>query len=182
MGCSKLTLPWGTETVIERVVRTLLTAGCAPVVVVTGGWRAEVEAALRDWPVRCVYNAAHADGAMLRSLQHGLAALDAEPQVAATLVALGDQPLIPASVPRALTAAWRRAPQALWHPVHRGRRGHPWLLPRTYWPALLAQPPTRPLRAALQRLSAPQRRLPVPTPAIHWDLDTPADYAAQRPS
>ena len=181
MGCSKLTLPWGDETVIARVVGTLLRAGCAPVVVVTGGWRDEVEAALAHLPVRCVPNPAYHDGAMLRSLQCGLAALAEEPHLGATLVALGDQPAVPEAVPRALRRAWATAPEALWHPTCAGRRGHPWVLPRDYWAALRFQPPTRPLRDALRDLNAPRRTLPVDTPAILQDLDTPEDYARLRP-
>ncbi len=176
----KLVFRWGRTTVIGRVVTTLLEAGCAPVVVVTGGWRAQVEAALAHLPVRCVHNPHHRDGSMTRSLQCGLALLQAEPGPQAALVALGDQPAIPPQVPRALLQAWPTAPQAVWQPEHRGRAGHPWLLPRRWWPALLAWPAERPLRAFLRTL--PRRRLPVDTSAIHRDLDTIDDYLAQRPA
>jgi len=182
MGRSKLTLPWGSRTIIEHVVRTLLAAGCAPVVVVTGGWRAAVEDAVAHLPVRCVFNPAHADGSMTRSLQVGLRALEPQAALRAALVALGDQPGIPVVVVRRLLRAWAQEPDAVWHPEHGGRRGHPWVLPRRAWPALLAWPPDAPVRDFLRGLDLPQRRLPVATPAIHRDVDTPADYAAQRPT
>ena len=56
MGRPKLVLPWGDTTVIGRVVQALLEAGLNEIVVVTGGARRQVEAALAGLPVRPVFN------------------------------------------------------------------------------------------------------------------------------
>ncbi len=175
MGRCKLTLPWGDGTVIERVVHTLYRAGARPVLVVTAPpWHALVLRALQDTPARVtVYHPQHPE-AMLLTLQWGLRHLPEETRAA--LVALGDQPHIPPDIPQRLIQAFQETGAPLLAPVYRGRKGHPWLLARSLWPDLLRLHPRHTLRDFLHAHAHLLRRVPVNTPTILWDMDTPADY------
>lgn len=173
MGRPKMTLPWGKTTVIGRVVLNLMEAGLQEIVVVTGGDRQAVEAALRDLPVCLVFNPDHAAGEMLSSVQVGLRALSA--QARAALIVLGDQPMVPPQVIRAV-AAHDLLQARLVIPSYQRRRGHPWLLRRDLWPEVLALQPPQTLRDFLDAHAAEIYYLNVGTEAVIQDLDTPADY------
>ena len=197
MGQPKMILPWGQTTVIGQVVSTLLQAGVGEIVVVTGGAAQEMQAALQGQPVHLAANPAYAQGEMLSSVQVGLAALPAD--CPAALIVLGDQPQIEASVVEAILAEYHAHGSQLIVPSYQMRRGHPWLVGRALWPALLAlQSPER-LEPSLPARDGPAGGqagtlrdflnahteqicyLPVQTASVLQDLDTPQDYAQFKP-
>ncbi|RMF45048.1 MAG: nucleotidyltransferase family protein [Anaerolineae bacterium] len=180
MQASKLSLPWGDTTVIGQVVRVLRAGGVDEIVVVTGGWRDEVEAALRGLPVRTVFNPQYADGEMLHSLQAGLRALS--PGVQACLVALGDQPQIRAATVQRVLAAFGETASPLVVPSFHMRRGHPWLVARSLWGELLALQPPHTLRDFLNAHGSEIHYVDAPDESILLDLDTPDAYQRYRPS
>jgi len=119
MGQAKAALPVGTtgETVVARVVRTLLTAGLPSVTVVAGAHIDAVRAAMPAYEprARVVEHLGWAQG-QLSSLLAGLAAVD-DPQLEAVLVTLVDVPLVrPASV-ASLVQAWRETRAPIVRPV-----------------------------------------------------------------
>jgi len=183
MGTPKMSLPWGETTVIGKVVSTLLGSQVDQVVVVTGGGRAEVEAALRrlppGLPVRSVHNPHYAAGEMLSSLQVGIAALGES--VVATLIALGDQPQMEEQVVTAIISAYRQNGAGLVVPSYQMRRGHPMLVARPLWIELLSLRPPQTLRELLLAHSDQIQYVNVDTPTILQDLDTPGDYQHYRP-
>ncbi len=179
MGRPKLVLPWGTTTVIGRVVSVLLEAGASPVVVVTGGAHVLVEQALEGLPAWTAFNPRHMEDQMILSLQIGLAKLPET--VEAALVALGDQPQIETAVVQAVMAEYHSSQGAIIVPSYQMRRGHPWLLDHRLWPGLLALVPPATLRDFLQTQASLIQYLPVETASILKDLDTPEDYASQSP-
>ncbi|MEI2692845.1 MAG: nucleotidyltransferase family protein [Anaerolineae bacterium] len=171
-------LPWGASTVIGTVAATLLAAGIAEVIVVTGHRREAIEAALADHAhaVRCVYNPAYRSGEMLASVQVGLAA--ATPESAGALLALADQPQMQLSVVQQVLRAFAaNSGQALVVPSYAMRRGHPLLLPRWLWAEVLALPAGDTLRSAIQRHAAAIHYVETDTPTVLADLDTPEQYA-----
>ncbi len=177
MGRPKLLLPWHGQTVIGQVAATVAAAGLGEIVVVTGAQAAEVAQALAGVPVRCVHNPAFGNGEMIDSIRAGLAALDTTGSPAA-LLCLGDQPQMQLETVTAVLAAgeaggWARVVL----PSYQTRGGHPILLPRGIWPAVLAA--TGDLRAVLrdQRAAGRIDYVDVDTPTIFADLDTPEDYA-----
>lgn len=179
MGRPKLILPWGDTTVIGRVVDILFQAGVAPVVVVTGGSTAQVEAVLKEQPVRLVFNPRHHEDQMALSLQIGLEAIAKE--VEAVLVVLGDQPQIQLPVVRSVIDAANQSSAALVVPSFQMRRGHPWLAKRVLFSALLDIRPPTTLREFLFEHANEIEYLPVDTPSILQDLDTPEDYQRLAP-
>jgi molybdenum cofactor cytidylyltransferase len=191
MGRFKLTLPWGETTVLGQVLATLAAAGVGEAIVVTGHRAAEVEAAARAairglkplLRATTVHNPAYETG-MLSSIQAGLRAAEdeaaaglraAKDEAAAALLCLGDQPQLEADTVRAV---WAAGSQANWQrviiPSYKMRAGHPILLPRALWPAVLAARDS--LRSVLAAHRAAVDYLVVDTPSVLADLDTPEDY------
>lgn len=184
MGSPKMLLPWGATTVIGQVVTVLLQAGVEEMRVVTGGAREQVEAALHALPaaasgIQAIFNPRFAEDHMLLSLQTGLANLPIG--VRAALVALGDQPQVQVGVVRALIQAYRERRAALVVPSYQMQRGHPWLIDRRLWAQILALQPPHTLRDILNQNAAHIHYLPVETDTVLRDLDTPQEYASQRP-
>jgi len=179
MGIPKMTLPWGSTTIIGQVVSTLSGAGVEEIWVVTGGARGEVEAALRGLPIGMVYNPEHASGEMLTSLQVGLRALSARADAA--LVALGDQPQIEERNIRAVMEKYVYSRPVLAAPSYQMKRGHPWLVDRSLWPEILALHSPETLRDFLNRDPGRIAYVNVESPTVLQDLDTPEEYREQKP-
>ena len=179
MGLSKLTLPW-TEgrTIIEAVVAALRGGGLRRILVVVGGDRQEVEAAVARSQVELVENPSFAEGEMLSSIQAGLRALGDLP--AAALITPGDLPAMRPATVQAVVKAWETARDAICAPAYGGRRGHPVLLPRRVWPEVLALPSGQSLRDYLRLRIDDIQVVEVDDPGIHADVDTPQDYRATR--
>lgn len=179
MGSSKLTLPWKDgRTVVEAAVAALRAGGVERVLVVVGGDRQAVERALAAYEVEFVENPDYAQGQMLASIQVGLRAMGEAPHAA--MLTPGDLPAIQPATVRAVAAAWTSSNDSLCVPVHDGRRGHPVLVPRRYWPDLLSLGPGDSLRTFLRLHADEIRRVEVPDAGIHVDIDTPEDYRAAR--
>jgi molybdenum cofactor cytidylyltransferase len=179
MGEPKMLLHWGKVRVIEHVISTFLRAGIKDIVVVTGGARHEVERAVEEYPVRTRYNAEHATGEMLSSLQNGLRALS--PQAEAALVGLGDQPQVEERIIRLICEAYRESESRLVVPSFHKRRGHPWLVKRPLWGELLGMEPPQSPRDFLGRYSSEIQYVNVDTASILADLDTPEEYRNSHP-
>ncbi len=184
MGRFKLTLPWEATTVIGQVLATLNTAGVTEIEVVTGHRQAEVAAAAQaaGIPAHFVHNPDYASGEMLNSIQAGLAALDKSGAGhPAALLCLGDQPQMQVATVKAVLAAGAASGwQHVIIPSYNMRAGHPILLPRRLWPAVLAAGDN--LRRVLADHRTMVEYLTLHTPSILADLDTPEDYERARSS
>jgi molybdenum cofactor cytidylyltransferase len=178
MGRPKMVLPWGASTVIGQVVNTLLLAGVKEVVVVTGAARVEVEDVVKQVnraEVRTAFNPRYAEDNMLISLQVGMASLGED--VDAMLVVLGDQPQIEIDVVRSLMKVYQAENARLIVPSFDMRRGHPWVVDRSLWPALQSIPDGATMRDFLHAHPQQITYLPVNSSSILRDLDTPEEYA-----
>ncbi len=181
MGRPKLLLPWGATTVIGQVILTLLQADLTQIVVVTGANRVDIDADMAKQQcskVRTVFNPRYTEDNMIWSLQVGITELGEE--VKAVMVALGDQPQIEADVIRSMLDAYRQNGHILIVPSYQMHRGHPWLIDRSLWPALLTSSQGVTMRDFLHAYSKHITYLPVSTPSVLGDLDTPEDYARER--
>ena len=182
MGQPKLLLPWGGTTVLGQVVSTFAAAGVEDIIVVTGGGRGQIERLVADlapdYPLRAVYNPLYVRGQMLSSIRAGLAALDS--QTHAALIGLGDQPLVREDTLRRICAAFVRTGSPLVIPSFQNRRGHPWLAARPLWAKIMALPASTTPRQFLNTYDG-QVEYVTTDESILRDLDTPEDYARQRP-
>ncbi len=177
MGRNKMFLPYGTSTVLETIATEV--AACpsvADVVVVTGHERDRIAALLAAYPVRCVFNPAHARAEMLVSLQVGLRALAAEVQAA--LIVPGDYPRLRRDIIQRVIDAYQ--PGALVIPSYQMQRGHPTLIDRTWWGELLALPETATLRDFIRAHEDRIRYVVMETDSVLKDMDTPEEYQSLR--
>lgn len=180
MGQSKMLLPWTEKkTIIEHIVDKLVRARIDHIVVVTGHLRHEVKQLVKPFGVKVVHNRAYKRGEMLSSLKAGLRAMP--DHVAASMVVLGDQPRIqPKVIYRVLSTYSRSDSHRIIAPSYQMRRGHPILIPRRYWPEILA---LRGDRAPRDVINAHQDQITyvvVDTDSVLRDVDTPQDYATER--
>lgn len=114
------------ERLVDRAVRTLRDAGCAPVVVVEGA----VEVAPVDAEV--VTNDSWQQG-MGTSLRAALTHLRTRSQVGAAVLLLVDTPWVGAEPVRRVLDAWDADRSTAVQAVYGGVPGHPVLLDRTAW-------------------------------------------------
>jgi nicotine blue oxidoreductase len=103
-GGPKALASLGGEPLLARAARTLLAAGCRPVVVVLGAAASEVRRTVDLSGVEVTVNDGWEQG-ISTSLRAGLEALRG--RAPAAVVALADQPLVTPEVVRRLVAAWR---------------------------------------------------------------------------
>jgi molybdenum cofactor cytidylyltransferase len=98
------------------------------------------------------------------------------------LVALVDQPHIPGEVFNEVAAVSRKLPDKVVIPAFQERRGHPMVIPRELFSAILAAPPASTSREFLAAHLSAQILVPVTDAGIHFDIDTPEDLllAQQR--
>ena len=184
MGKAKAALPLGQtgETVVARVIRTLLNGGAPDVAVVAG---AHIDAVKRAMPAfvetvgnpyvpraRVIEHAGWQQG-QLSSLLAGLDAID-DPLLEAALVTLVDVPLVQPSTVATVIAEWRRTRAAIVRPVIGVRHGHPVIFDRCVFADLRAAD----LRAGAKSVFAKHRVLDVEVndPGAFEDIDTPGDY------
>ncbi len=172
MGRPKLLLGYRDQPIVRWAVAALL-PHVDEVVAVTGPGDPGVAEALAGLPVRIAVNPRPHDG-QGSSIAAGVAAL--RPDTRAALVALGDQPRLPAGVVPALLEAWRRSGKPIVAPVYRGVQGPPVLFAAEVFPELArlrGDQGAKPVVGARpERVERVPFDLPVPP-----DVDTPEDYA-----
>jgi molybdenum cofactor cytidylyltransferase len=181
MGQPKMLLPWGSRTVLGQVLYVLEAAGVRQRWVIGGAAYERIVEIAHQAGAECLYNAQYAEGEMLLSIQLGLRALEGEPHIQAALICLGDQPQIEAQVVRRLLQEWEALRAPLLVPSYQGRRGHPWLIARPLWAALLELQPPQTARHFLRAHAAQIQEVAVETDSILQDIDTPQEYERFRP-
>lgn len=183
-GANKLLLPFAGGTVISRVVSIVTLSPTRPVAVVTGHQADQTQAALQPLHdgVTFVHNADYRAGEMLSSIKAGLYYLLSLPgaELQASLIVLGDQPLIRLDVLQRLCEAFERNCGDLIAPRMGadGPRGHPVLIGRRWWDAILALPADGNVRDLLRANQRSMTHLVVNSDSILGDVDTPDAYRA----
>ena len=172
MGRQKLLLQLQGKPVVRLSVEHIV-SHVEDVVVVTGPEDTAIRQALEDLPVRFAVNPRPQDG-QGTSIAAGVAAL--KPWTTAALIALGDQPRMPAAVVPALLDAFRRSGQAIVAPVYQGVHGTPVLFSSEVFGELRALTGDAGARAVVkvnpERVEAVAFDIAMPP-----DVDTPEDYA-----
>ncbi len=178
MGQPKLILPWGKSTVLQTVISTFREAGLDDILVVSGGARRQVEALVTK-PVEIVHNPDYARGEMLSSIQAGLSAKKQAAEAA--LIALGDQPQIQKATVVQIVQEYQKTRASIIVPSYHMHRGHPWLVAQELWQEILTMKAPETLREFLIRHENDIRYIPLDTPSLIQDLDTPDDYLKYKP-
>jgi len=180
MGQAKAALPMGTtgETVVARVVRTLLAAGLPSVTVVAGAHIDAVRAAMPANEPRAgvVEHLGWAQG-QLSSLLAGLAAVD-DPQLEAILVTLVDVPLVRPDSVAAIVRAWRESRAPIVRPVDGERHGHPVVFDREVFEDLRRADLSVGAKAVFAIHASRRLDVPITDSGAFADMDTPGEYRA----
>jgi molybdenum cofactor cytidylyltransferase len=186
MGQAKGALPIGStgETVVSRVIRTLLDGGVPRVAVVAG---AHIDAIRHAMPgfaeaaggpgthrVQLVEHPGWEQG-QLSSLLAGLRAVD-DPQLEAAMVTLVDVPMVSAQTVAAVMAAWRRTRAPIVRPTTGARHGHPVIFDRSVFADLRSADPSVGAKAVFATHKAHVLNVEVEDPGAFEDIDTPGDY------
>jgi CTP:molybdopterin cytidylyltransferase MocA len=174
MGSFKPLLPFGPSTVIESCIDNLRLGGVEQIVVVVSHRADEIVRQLKVANVSCVLNR-DTDSEMSASIACGIGQLD--PSVQAVLVALSDQPAIPAAVVRSLVTQWRQGAKVV-KPEYEGHGGHPVLIDLGFRNELLNLDPQGGLKAFFDNHKSEVCRLAVDSPFIARDMDTWDDYVS----
>lgn len=176
MGKPKLLLPFGEKTIIENILDNIQRSRVDKILVVLGSHREEILSKIRARPVGTVVNYRYSEG-MLSSIQTGFEALPKD--TAATLIYLGDQPLIPPSVANDLIEAYKQTQKGIVLPVYKTRRGHPILIDMKHRKEILNLSPEIGLRELMHNHPEEVQEVEVDTSHILKDIDNPEDYARE---
>ncbi|MEX2146835.1 MAG: nucleotidyltransferase family protein [Candidatus Rokuibacteriota bacterium] len=172
MGRQKLLLVLHGKAVVRWSVEAVL-PHVGDVVVVTGQDDAGVREALAGLSVRFAVNPRPQEG-QGSSIATGVRAL--KPWTAAALVALGDQPRLPASVIPALLEARARSGKAIVTPVYAGTPGTPVLFAADVFPELAVLTGDAGARGVVAARADRVEAVAVES-AMPLDVDTPEDFA-----
>jgi molybdenum cofactor cytidylyltransferase len=172
MGRPKLLLELKGRPVIRHAVERVIAAGLHPVLVVTGAEHDALARALAGLEVQLAVNPTPESG-QGSSVGVGVSALPAGTD--AVLIALGDQPGVPAEVIPALIEALKQPGKAIAAPRYADGLGNPVLFGSSVFQELLALGGDRGARSVIER--DPSRLAVVEVASLMpRDIDTPEDY------
>ncbi len=166
--------PWQGRPLVRHMAATALASRADRVVVVTGAYRAEVEAALAGAAVELAHNPDFAQG-QSTSVRRGL---EAAPGSAAAILFLPvDMPFLETATLDLLIEAWHHRRPAAVAPLYAGQRGAPVLFDRRLFPELAELQGDQGGRAVLARHPGELREVEIGDERQGRDLDTPEDLA-----
>ena len=176
---NKLLIEFDGVPMIRRAVQTCVDLCDGPVTVVTGYQAKAIEHALNGLAVNFAFNP-HYEAGQKTSVAAGLVAT---PDARATLIVLGDQPLLTAGhLSWLLTQHHQNDGPCITVPVQGDTHGNPLIIPHALKPRLLAdrnnpgcQRFTRENPQLVQRVAATD-------PAFYSDIDTPEDLKTLQDS
>lgn len=171
MGRFKPLLPIGNTTFVKRIIHTMRKAGVDEIVVVGGAHFSELSDHLLSENVRLLCNEAYESTQMFASFQIALGATEHADAILFTPV---DIVLPDVEVYRGLLAS--DVSFDCVRPSYEGKSGHPVLIRKRLFPALLSYSGDGGLKAALQGAGAVNAWANVQEPGILMDADTPEDY------
>ena len=177
MGSPKPLLRVGEETFLERAVRCLREGGCRSVAAVVSASDVAVLAHAREIGAEVIENALPFSE-QIDSVRLALARLPDD--TAAAIVLPVDFPLVRAATVRAVADAFRRGDGALVVPTHGDVAGHPVLIARGEFGAVMGEVLPEGLRSLLDARAGLLVEVPVEDEAIHTDIDTPEQYDLLR--
>ncbi len=173
MKRQKMLLPFGDETVIERVIKNIEAVLELKILVVLGSHYKEISEKISNLQVDICINENYKEG-MLSSVICGFNAL---PQnIGAALIFLGDQPQIPQEVTRKVISAWEKSKNGIVIPTFNGRRGHPVLIETRYRNDITNLDRNEGLRQLMKLFEKDIYEIECGRNEILRDIDTPDDY------
>lgn len=170
-GKPKQLLDYHGQPFIRKVAQTALTAGLSPVVVITGAYAEQVEAALAGLPAMIMRNDLWRDG-QSTSIHAGVRALS--PHTGAAAFLLADQPQVTPHVIQALVERHATQRTPIVAPLAADRRANPVLFDRDTFADLLEIRGDVGGRAIFAKHKVDY--VPWHDESLLFDVDTEADY------
>lgn len=176
MGVAKAVLDAGGMPFAARMVRTLGSAGCAPVLVVLReAAGAAARAATEEGGVVVVNRGGR--GGQIGSLRAGLARLrELREPPSAVVFSPVDNPVVAETTVRALVKAWRRSGAAVVVPRRGAKRGHPVLADMRIAGEFFEEGLAEGARGVIRRNPGRVIEVGVDDDAVLDDIDTPDEY------
>ena len=178
MGRPKALLPLdGGDTFLTRIVRTLLAAGAADVVVVLGHGAQEIAATMSQsgLAARLAINVEYRTG-QFSSVLEGLNIVD-RPGVTGMLLTPVDAPLVSSDTVRAVMERHLATRAPIVRPVRGEEHGHPVLIDRSLFAALRAADPSTGAKPVVRGHVTSAGDVVVDDDGAFLDVDTPEEYA-----
>jgi len=184
-GKPKQLLDFHGEPFVRRVAKTALAAGLSPVVVVSGAYAQEVEAAVRDLPVVIARNAQWREG-QAASVRAGLGSLPGslasstgehgkwERENGGAIFLLVDQPQVTVHVLEALKGRHAEGLFPIIAPLAADRRANPVLFDRVTFPELMKLQGDVGGRTVMRQF--PVEYMPWHDESLLFDVDDEEDY------
>ena len=177
MGTPKQLLPWGNTIVLQRVLDNAAASRLESIQLILGHRADEIaNRIMLPSKTHVFVNLAYREG-MHTSLICGIQ--NAPPDAEAFMVLLGDQPLIDTPVIDRLIDFHRAGGHGITIPVCNGRRGHPVIFAGEYREELLSMS-DQGAREVVHRHAGEIVEVPIDSPHVLTDLDTPRDYRKAR--
>jgi molybdenum cofactor cytidylyltransferase len=173
MKVPKMLLPFGRETMIEKVIGNIAGSKVNKTLLVLGSYRDEIEAIVARYPVLTCYNENYRDG-MYSSVKCGLG--NVPENVSAVMIFPGDQPFIEAGIINRVIDVYKKSGKGIVIPVYKKKRGHPLLLDSKYRNALTAASPADGLRWLAYEYPEDVFEVRINSPDILRDFNTKEDY------
>jgi molybdenum cofactor cytidylyltransferase len=173
MGDFKILLPWiDNKPILTHVVSKYIALNINPIIIVTGRDAERVQETVAGLPVKCVHNPNYATGEILSSVKIGLQAMPDD--VVATFINPADMPRIPQSIIETMQASCQ--PQQIIAPRYQGQRGHPILLDKTFWQAMINLPTDGAPRDVIKANRQYVHFIDTEDDGVIIDIDTPETY------
>jgi molybdenum cofactor cytidylyltransferase len=174
MGRSKPLLRVGDKTMLQHVVACLSGSGVDEIVVVLGHGAERILPTIAGRGCRVVINRHYRQG-MSSSIRRGLTAID--PRSDGVMIVPGDLPFLSPRPVSSLLEAFRRGTHGIVVPAHEGKRGHPVIFGRTYWPQLFKLRGDVGGREVLVRHARDVLQIEVGDDGIVRDIDHPSQMS-----
>jgi molybdenum cofactor cytidylyltransferase len=174
-GDFKPLLKWGSRTVIAACVDNLRRSRVDEIVVVLGHRESEIRARLAGAGVQFAINPDYKRG-MLSSVKAGFPLIS--PRADGVLIALVDQPMVGPEVINPLVISFGDYDKKISVPTYQGKHGHPIIVSREFEDEIMQLDENSPegLRTLLDQHRHEIQEVPVDSPAILEDIDSPEDY------
>jgi molybdenum cofactor cytidylyltransferase len=173
MGFPKQLLELGSRTLLRIVVENVLASAVDEVLVVTGCRDEEVSAAIKDLPVKIVFNPHYGQG-QGSSLALGVKAINV--MTTAFMVFMCDQPLISPDLINTVIREFKERQSLALRPIYQDMPGHPVIFSYSVSTELEALKGDEGARKVLEKLGNQVDYLPVQDEAVILDVDTPESY------
>lgn len=178
MKKNKLLLPLGETTVIERVVKTVLSSKVDYVIVVSGRDHEFVRKLLKYYPVRLLYNDQYEKG-QSTSIIKGMETLP-KTGIEGVLFAMGDQPLITVSGLNAIIDAFTMKKGKIVVPVNQetGKKGAPVLFDQSFFSEIRKIEGDQGGKVVIRQFPDEVFECEIQNPEFFDDIDTEEAYEA----